>query len=330
MIQQARTRDIVQRKSVGVWIRVSTEDQAQGESPEHHRKRAEMYAESKGWQIVRVYDLSGVSGKTVMKHPEAQAMLADVSSGRITGLIFSKLARLARNTRELLDFAEYFEKHKADLISLAESIDTSTPAGRFFYTLIAALAQWEREEISSRAKASVVVRAKLGKVLGGAPPFGYRRDNGRFVLDSVEAPIRRLLFELFLEHKRLKTVAALMNKAGHRTRGGKRFSDSSVRRLLEDPIAKGLRRANYTRQSSDGKKWELKSSDEWIFQKVDAVVSEDVWNAANGILGSWKEDEKKPRKRAIHLFTGLAECTCGGRMTFLFQSPSYTCQKCRR
>ena len=112
MIQQARTKDIVQKKLVGIWIRVSTEDQAQGESPEHHRRRAEMYAESKGWRIVRVYDLSGVSGKSVMSHPEAQAMLADVASGKISGLIFSKLARLARNTRELFDFAEYFEQKK--------------------------------------------------------------------------------------------------------------------------------------------------------------------------------------------------------------------------
>lgn len=330
MIQQAKTRDIVEQKAVGVWIRVSTEDQAQGESPEHHKKRAEMYAQSKGWQIVRVYDLSGVSGKSVANHPEAKAMLADVASGRITGLIFSKLARLARNTRELLDFADYFEKHKADLISLAEAIDTSTPAGRLFYTMIAALAQWEREEIASRVKASVVVRAKMGKILGGASPFGYRRENGQFVLDPVEAPIRRYLFELFLEHRRLKTVAALANKAGYRTRGGKTFSDTTVRRLLEDPIAKGMRRANYTHKSADGKKWELKSESEWIYQEVEPIVSAEIWEAANAILGSWAEEEKKPRKRAVHLFTGLVRCTCGGGMTVKFQSPSYTCQKCLR
>lgn len=113
-------------KSVGIWIRVSTEDQSQGASPEHHEKRARYYAEAKGWTIQEVYHLEAVSGKSVMQHPEAKRMLKDIQSGKITGLIFSKLARLARNTRELLDFADIFREHSADLISLQESIDTST------------------------------------------------------------------------------------------------------------------------------------------------------------------------------------------------------------
>ena len=97
-------------KRVGVWIRVSTEDQARGESPEHHEKRAHFYAEAKGWKVEEVYHLEAVSGKSVMDHPETQRMLRDARDGRITGLIFSKLARLARNTKELLEFSEIFDK----------------------------------------------------------------------------------------------------------------------------------------------------------------------------------------------------------------------------
>src|SRR5690606_18222387 len=126
---QRAMRDRENQKPVGIWIRVSTEDQARGESPQHHETRARMYAEAKGWQVVRVYDLSGVSGKSVAEHPEAKAMREDVAAGRVKALVFSKLARLARNTRELLDFAEFFSEHGADLASLDESIDTSSPAG---------------------------------------------------------------------------------------------------------------------------------------------------------------------------------------------------------
>lgn len=313
---------------VGVWIRVSTEDQAQGESPGHHEHRARMYAESRGWEVVRVYDLSGVSGKTVMEHPEAKQMLEDVAGGRIKGLVFSKLARLARNTAELLRFAEYFEKHDANLISLAESIDTSSPAGRLFYTIIAAVGQWEREELVDRVKASVLTRAKLGKPLGGTAPYGYRWEHGQLRVNPEEAAVRVRVFELFAELERLKTVAARLNEAGYRTRGGAKFSDTMVRRLITDPVAKGMRRSNYTRNRGDGN-WDLKSPDEWIFTPVEPIVSEELWDHCNGLI-TVRAEGRTPTKRAVHLFTGVVFCECGGKMTVPSNLPKYRCSKCGR
>src|SRR5438067_6513561 len=119
------TSELPKKLPVGIWIRVSTDDQAQGDSPQHHEIRARSYAESKGWEVREVYDLAGVSGKSVKEHAEAKRMLQDVKRGHIKGLIFSKLARFARNTKELLEFADYFEQQGAALISLQESIDTS-------------------------------------------------------------------------------------------------------------------------------------------------------------------------------------------------------------
>lgn len=319
-----------QPRSVGVWIRVSTEFQAQGDSPEHHEARAREFAATKEWEVVEAYHLEAVSGKSVINHPEAQRMLADVRAGRISTLIVSKFARLVRNTRELLEFVDIFTENKAEIISLDEPINITTSSGRLLLSVMGSLAEWEREEISARVVASLPIRAKLGKSLGGAAPFGYQWKDRRLAVDPQEAPIRKLLYELFIQHKKKKKVARLLNEAGHRTRRGVKFSDTTVGILIRDPTAKGLRRANYTKVGPTTTTV-FKPKSEWVFTQVEPIVSEKLWEEANRILDVQRQKLRRPSKSVTQLFSGKVKCDCGFQWNMYKPSAmaKYVCQGCR-
>jgi len=104
---------------------------------------------------------------TARKRPELDRMLDQLREGDV--IVVAKYDRLARSLRDLLDIVETIEKRGAGFRSLAEDIDTTTPAGRLVFHVFASIAQFERERISERTREGLDAARKRGRV-GGRPP----------------------------------------------------------------------------------------------------------------------------------------------------------------
>ncbi|MGD9560951.1 MAG: recombinase family protein [Pyrinomonadaceae bacterium] len=142
------------------------------------------------------------------------------------------------------------------------------------------------------------------KSSGGIAPFGYRWQGGQLIVDESEAQVRKLIYELFLKHKRKRVVASLLNDLGYRTRSGSQFSDTTIDRLIRDTTAKGVRIEN----------------GQTVY--VEPIVSDELWERANNFLG------EKQTRPPVHLFVGLILCECGGPMN-INHLQNYVCSNCR-
>lgn len=318
--------------NVGLFIRVSTLDQVNNtDSVETHIERGKLYAQAREWNVAKIYNLAGVSGKSTINHKQTLQMFDDIRAGRVEGIIISSLSRLARNTSELLEYSKFFEDHNASLISINESLDTSTSGGKFFYTLLSALSTYEREITYERQIASLNYRRKQGKFTGGMVSYGYKIVDAEVIINEEEAPVRRLIYDLFLEHQRMSTVAKELNKRGYLTRKGKSWSDTTVRRLLKNTDAKGIRRCNYRAPQSKDNPSGLKAQSEWMYLSCPALITEEKWEEVNAIIRSQEKGSvfKQPLNKRVHLFTSYLKCREGHKMSIKSKSNRYTCKACK-
>ena len=157
------------------YVRVSTGKQAEeGVSLEAQEARIRAWCQAQGHELAATEVDAGLSGGRADNRPALQAALAAVCAAKGILVVYS-LSRLARSTRDALDIAERLHDAGANLVSLSESIDTTTAMGRFFFTVLAALAALERDLISERTSMAMRHIAANGGYTGGEAPYGWKR-----------------------------------------------------------------------------------------------------------------------------------------------------------
>lgn len=157
------------------YVRVSTEGQAlDGVSLDAQRDKIAQYCRLNDLELTRIHCDAGASGKRADNRPELQTALAAIHRGQASALVVYRLDRLARCTIDALSIAQSLDKHGASLHSLTERLDTGSAMGRFFFTLVASLAEMERGIIAERTLAAHNHKRAANEACGHAP-FGWDR-----------------------------------------------------------------------------------------------------------------------------------------------------------
>lgn len=209
------------------YVRVSTEEQArEGVSLDAQRHRLALYAELQGAELVDVLADEGLSGKRADNRPGLQEALRRLAAGEADGLVVLKLDRLSRSTRDVLELVDVSGRQGWSLHSISEKLDTSSAAGRFVLTILAGLAQMEREQISERTALALGHMRAQGLKTGGDVPFGFRlgEDGRTLVEDAAEQETIALARSLQAEGLSFRRIAEELNRRGIQTKKGRKWT----------------------------------------------------------------------------------------------------------
>ena len=170
-------------KAIG-YIRVSTEDQArEGISLDNQDAKIKAYASLNNMDLVEIISDAGISGKT-LDRPGISRVLEMLNKRDADAVIVYKLDRLSRKTLDNLTLIESFDKNGIAFHSIMEKIDTKSAQGRFFLTIISALAQMERDQIVERTK-DALNHKRNNREWMGRIPYGYKVEDNHLVEDPA-------------------------------------------------------------------------------------------------------------------------------------------------
>jgi DNA invertase Pin-like site-specific DNA recombinase len=202
------------------YCRVSTDKQSEkGVSLEAQTEKIRAMAVVHGFEQIEVVE-DGESAKS-LNRPGMQRVLGMVQRREVQAVIIAKLDRLTRSVKDLCELLELFEHREVALISVAESLDTSSAAGRLVINIMAAVSQWEREAIGERTRDALQHKRGQGERVGNIA-FGYHlAPDGKHVEpDTGEQAVLGEIRRLRGSGVSLRRIAAALNRRALTTRRG--------------------------------------------------------------------------------------------------------------
>ena len=211
-----------------------------------------------------------------MDRPGLQRLMADIEDGLVDVVVVYKIDRLSRSLADFAKLVEVFDRNDVTFVSVTQSFNTTTSMGRLTLNILLSFAQFEREVTAERIRDKFAASRKKGMWMGGVPPYGYRVENRKLVIDEERADHVRWIFARFLEIGSGTELARDVAKRGIRTPRGNRIDKKYLYRMLNNRAYIG--EAVHKGQSYPG--------------EHSAIIDRKTWGRVHTIL------QESPRKRA--------------------------------
>ena len=317
-LRTTRLSDIPLR--VTLYARVSTDSDEQLNSLDNQIGYYRDYiTRNPAWTFIDGYIDEGLSGMTTRKRDNFQRMVQDAKDDKFDLILTKEITRFARNTLDSIRYTRELLSAGVGVFFQNDNINTFDEDSELRLTIMSGIAQDELRKLSSRVRFGHQQAIKNNVVLGNSRIFGYRKDSRRLVIDENEAPMVRELFELYAtDHYSMKQIENLFWEKGYRNHNDRKIAHTTMSGMISNPKYKGYYVGNKVRiVDMFTKKQKFLPPEEWVMFKdesgeiVPAIVSEELWDAANAVLTRRSRDVKRRQNLCNHdnLLTGKLYCT---------------------
>ena len=225
------------KKKCGLYLRVSTEDQArEGFSLPEQKERLEMFCKFKNYEIIDYYEDAGISAKTGNHRPEFERLKEDIKAKKVNTIVALKLDRITRSIYDWGNLMTFLDENDAYLDCVNDEINTTTANGKMISRLLMSVSQNEIERTSERTKIGLAGAIKSGHIPHIAS-LGYKHEDKKLVIDYATKDIVIRIFDLYYNGYSYKKISNILNN--EQVLGKTNWRDSTIVTILENEIYKG-------------------------------------------------------------------------------------------
>lgn len=287
-----------EKKIAGLYIRVSTEDQArEGFSLPEQEKRLKAMCEYKGYVIYKLYKDAGISAKTGNYRPAFEELLQDIRDKKCNTIVVLKLDRLTRSVYDMEGIMKFLDENKAYLDCANEEINTTNSSGKMVARLLTTVSQNEIERTSERTKVGLAGAIKEGHIPARAP-LGYKHLDKKLVPDLLTKDVVIRIYNLYFEGKSYYNIATIFNE--EKVLGKTNWCDTGILRIISNEVYKGDyvhgKRTNHPTYYKD---------------VVEPIISNELWENCQV---QKKKNQKNYMRTQTYIFLQKLKCPKCGRI----------------